>query len=350
VVTHHNVLSLLNASQSVFDFSYSDVWSLYHSYSFDFSVWELWGAFSTGGSVVPVSRDVRMSPTLFVQLLGRTGVTVLNVVPSVFKYIVDAYYDAGCPRLELRYIIFGGEMFDRAAAARWLATSSKRPRLVNMYGITETTVHVTAREIDDEELRRSGPTNIGVPLSHLDVMLVDDDLNEVPPMTVGEILVSGDGVASGYYGLPQLTNERFVERNVDGVARRHYRSGDLGRLREDGTYEYLGRADDQVKVLGFRIELGEIEAIMREVPAVCDAAVATTPGPRDDPVLVAIYVADRDEDEALRRLFRERLPRHMVPNRIARVAAIPLAPSGKRDRQAIALLTQTRASSHSVGH
>ncbi len=324
VVTHGNVLALLEAALPLFDVGADDRWTLFHSVSFDFSVWELWGALATGATAVMVPDDAARSPADFLDLLAAERVTVLNQVPSVFRYLARAHEAAGRPPLALRYVVFGGEGVDLDVVASF--APGRRPAMVNMYGITETTVHVTYKSLGAEEAVASP---IGRPLPHLAVSLRDGDGKPVPPGAPGEMWISGAGVAAGYLNRPELTAERFV--TVDG--RRHYRSGDLARLLPDGELEYLGRADRQLKLRGFRIEPGEIEAVLRAHDGVQDAAVTVTTTRAGAQFLEARIVPA--VPDGLRAHAAAALPAHMVPDRYRAVPELPRTPSGKLDRTAL---------------
>ena len=340
VVPHGNVTALVAACDEVLDLGPDDVWTMLHSHCFDFSVWELWGALAHGSRLVVVPAETARSPRATLDLLAREGVTVLNVVPSVFRYLTRAAQrglSAGTD-LQLRYVIFGGERVDLPAAREWTERFPEADTaFYNTYGITESTVFVSFHRLTEEDLHQtSGPTNVGPPLSHLAVALLDDRRRPVPDGATGEIWVAGRGVAQGYLGRPDLTAERFVELTLDGRPRRYYRSGDLARRRPDGALEFVGRADDQIKLRGFRIEPGEIEAVLRTVPGLDDLAVVAAENPLGEPVLVAWYVAQEDLGPALRRAATRLLPAHMVPTRFDRLPALPLSPSGKIDRRELA--------------
>ncbi|MCA2211549.1 non-ribosomal peptide synthetase [Jidongwangia harbinensis] len=337
VVGHDNVLALLRSTLPLVRATVDDVWTLFHSCSFDFSVWEMWGCFATGARLVVVDEETARTPGEFLALVEREGVTFLNAVPSVFKQ-VSRWYTEARPHLAVRLVLFGGEPIDRPSIRAFLdAWRGPAPRMVNMYGITETTVHTTIRDISDDDLQHGGPTNIGRPLPHLSIHLMADDLTPVPDGEVGEIFVGGAGVARGYHARPELTEQRFPRLLTDGARERFYRSGDLGRRRSDGTFEYHGRADNQVKVRGFRIELGEIENCLVEHPEVREAVVAPGPPGAEQPRLIAFVVAAGSDRRAaaLRAHCAARLPAHMVPNDILFVGELPLTASGKLDRRAV---------------
>jgi nonribosomal peptide synthetase DhbF len=333
VITHGNVLSLLDGALPLFDVGAEDRWTLFHSINFDFSVWELWGALATGGTLVIVDAEAAYDPEVFLQLLIKQRVSVLNQVPPVFRSLVEAHAEAGRPRLALRYVIFGGDAVDLDTTAAFVKGLGQGVRPVNMYGITETTVHVTYKELDDATLHGANRSPIGRPLPHLDVVLRDEDGRDVPDGDVGEMWVCGGGVGTGYLGRDDLTAERFV--TVDGV--RYYRSGDLARRLPDGELQYLGRVDRQVKLRGFRIELPEIEAVLRTCTGVRDAAVDLVTGHAVGDFLVGYVVADDPFDaQRAREECGKLLPSYMVPTRYEVVRAIPLTSSGKVDRAALA--------------
>ncbi|MEA2690883.1 MAG: hypothetical protein QOJ16_270, partial [Acidobacteriota bacterium] len=274
MVTHGNVARLFAATAHWFGFGPTDVWTLFHSYTFDFSVWELWGPLAHGGRLVVVPHWVSRSPEAFYDLLARERVTFLNQTPSAFRQLIPvalAAGEAGTPAL--RWVVFGGEALDPRSLAPWVERYGETgPGLVNMYGITETTVHVTYRRLGRREIESGWGSVIGVPIPDLAVSLLDPAGQPVPAGVAGEMYVGGAGVAVGYLDRPELTAERFVPDPL-GAGDRLYRTGDLGRFRADGQLEYLGRIDHQVKIRGFRIELGEIEATLGQHPAVAACVV-----------------------------------------------------------------------------
>jgi amino acid adenylation domain-containing protein len=337
-VTHGNVARLMTATDAWFGFGPDDVWTLFHSYAFDFSVWELWGALCYGGRLVVVPRQVAMAAADFHELLVTEGVTVLNQTPSAFRQLVQVDEAAG-GRLALRTVIFGGEALELAALAPWFAGHGDRvPRLVNMYGITETTVHVTYRPIDAADLDLPGAGPIGVPIPDLQLHLVGPRGELVPVGVSGEMWVGGAGVARGYLGRPDLTAERFTpDPFAARPGARLYRSGDLARRRPDGDLDYLGRIDHQVKIRGFRIELGEIETALARHPEVREVVVVARPDERGERRLVAYLVVEGrgPEAAALRVYLKESLPDYMVPAVFVPLDRLPQTPSGKVDRRAL---------------
>jgi len=327
-VTHGNLLRLFTATEEQYAFGASDVWTLFHSFAFDFSVWEMWGPLLYGGCLVIVPREVAKDPVAFRELLRTERVTMLSQTPTAFNQLVaeDSRHD---DRLPLRWVVFGGEALHFSELSPWVTRyGDLAPALANMYGITETTVHASFRRVRKADLSLIG-SHIGVPLSDLDFQLVDDDLAPVPDGETGEIVVTGPGVAAGYLNRPELTAERFVP--VAGA--RGYRSGDLAVRRPDGEYVYHGRKDDQVKIRGYRIELSEVEGAVRAVPGVAQAAVVAHEVPHG-PFLVAYVVSARPAAE-LRQNLAKVLPEYMIPAKFEFLSTLPMNGNGKLDRAAL---------------
>ncbi|WP_439740574.1 amino acid adenylation domain-containing protein [Bradyrhizobium japonicum] len=337
MVEHAQIVRLFEATQEWYGFTEQDVWCLFHSFSFDFSVWELWGALRYGGRLILVPSDTARSAPDFDDLICKSGVTVLNQTPSAFKALVDLERQRGA-RNRLRYVIFGGEALEPSILKPWYARYSDRaPQLINMYGITETTVHVTYRSLDQSDTTDSG-SQIGRRIPDLRIYLLDGHGEPVPFGAVGELCIGGAGVARGYLNRPELTAERFIASPfVDGD--RLYRTGDLARYLADGNLEFLGRNDEQVKIRGFRIEPGEIAARLLEHPAVGDAVVVAREDGRGEQRLVAYVVAPEAEESdlagGLRAHLSARLPDYMVPSAFVRLARLPLTVNGKVDRNAL---------------
>ncbi|MYW09740.1 amino acid adenylation domain-containing protein, partial [Streptomyces sp. SID2563] len=338
VIPHRNVVRLFDTTRERFAFGADDVWTLFHSYAFDFSVWELWGPLLHGGRLVVVDHETSRSPGRFLDLLARERVTVLNQTPSAFHQLVQA--DAEDPdtgrRLALRTVVFGGEALEHARLASWYERHPEdAPRLVNMYGITETTVHVTHTELGRTA---TAPGDIGTALPDLRAYVLDAGLRPVAPGVPGELYVAGPGLARGYLNRPGLTAGRFVADPYGPAGSRMYRSGDVVRRAADGTLRYVGRADQQVKVRGFRIELGEIEAALATHPDIAQVAVLARQDRADDTRLAAYLVpaaGAAPQPAALRAYLRERLPEHMVPSAFVTLDALPLTVNGKLDHRAL---------------
>ncbi|MEW5929568.1 MAG: non-ribosomal peptide synthase/polyketide synthase, partial [Gemmatimonadota bacterium] len=342
VVTHASVVRLFDATADWFGFGADDVWTLFHSYAFDFSVWEIWGALLYGGRLVVVPWETSRSPEAFYDLLVRERVTVLSQTPSAFRQLDRAEEARGvAPGLALRLVVFGGEALEPRTLRGWMERHGEdRPRLVNMYGITEITVHVTYRPIGLADVEAGEGSPVGVAIPDLGVRVLDRWGGPAPEGVPGELYVGGAGVARGYLGRPELTAERFVPDPFGAEpGARLYRTGDRVRWSAAGGMEYLGRMDLQVKVRGFRIEPGEIEAVLLRHPAVREALVAVREDVPGDRRLVAYLVPAAGAGPAgaaeLRAYLQERLPEHMVPSAFVLLERLPLTAHGKTDRRAL---------------
>jgi len=326
-INHGQVERLLASTEEQFHFNSDDVWTLFHSYAFDFSVWELWGALCYGGRLVVVPYLVSRAPAEFYELLVREGVTVLNQTPSAFRQL-EAVAEPG--RWKLRVVIFGGEGLELRSLQGWFERyGEEQPRLVNMYGITETTVHVTYREVRKRDAERGGSA-IGTGLSDLRLYVLDEQQQLAPTGVVGELYVGGGGVGRGYLKRPELTAERFICDEYSGVkGGRLYRSGDLVRWDANGGLEYVGRADEQVKIRGHRIELGEIEAALGALTSVQDAVVLA----RDERLVAYIVKASEEPPthSELRSHLKKSLPDYMIPAVFVFIDSLPLTVNGKLD-------------------
>jgi amino acid adenylation domain-containing protein len=340
-VTHANVARLFAATQHWYDFRPDDVWTLFHSFAFDFSVWEIWGALMYGGQLVIVPQSTTRSPDEFVKLCIEHGVTVLNQTPSAFRQFIRAEAQQPGGQLALRLVIFGGEALELQRLRPWFERyGDARPQLVNMYGITETTVHVTYRPLTIADSERIQSV-IGVPIPDLRIRLLDRYFQPVPDGVAGEIHVGGAGVARGYLRRPELSAAKFIVDPFD-AGQRLYRSGDLARRLKNGEIEYLGRIDNQVKIRGFRIELGEIETVLGQHPDV-ESVILKVHEHNGDRQLVA-YVVLRSgcasPPSRLRNFLSQRLPDYMVPARFITIDEMPLTGNGKIDHKALPALTE----------
>ncbi|QKG84716.1 amino acid adenylation domain-containing protein [Kroppenstedtia pulmonis] len=339
MVSHKNVVRLFSSTKSWFEFDKNDVWTLFHSYAFDFAVWEMWGALLHGGKLVIVPYEVSRSPEDFYRLLVQEKVTVLNQTPSAFRQLIEAEARIGVPdALALRFVIFGGEALDIPMLRPWFDRhGDSTPRLINMYGITETTVHVTYYPLTIADLDSSQGSVIGKPIPDLKVRLMDIHGQLTPVGVIGEMYVGGDGVARGYLNRPDLTKERFMDHPFSNVSEgRMYRTGDLARLLSDGNLEYIGRVDHQVKIRGFRIELGEIESVLTQHEEVKEALVLVQEDEKSDKRLVAYIVAEEGTTTAvIRNHLLKMLPGHMIPAHFVFLPVFPLTPNGKIDRKAL---------------
>ncbi|MDQ0273893.1 non-ribosomal peptide synthetase, partial [Cytobacillus purgationiresistens] len=332
MVEHRNVVRLFKSDHSLFDFDENDVWSIFHSSSFDFSVWEIYGALLNGGTCVVISKETVQNPRLFLDLLEKEKITVLNQTPTAFRALMKEE-NRRVFKLALRYIIFGGESLAPIILKDW---HKKYPdnRLINMYGITEITVHATYQEITMKEILQDN-SPIGLPIPTLSINLFDKWGNLTPIGVPGELCISGEGLARGYLNQPALTAEKFIDHPL-APGTRLYRSGDLARWLPDGRLEYLGRIDDQVKIRGHRIELGEIEAQLLHLEGVEDALVLTRKDADGMPSLCAYLIGKETLTvSAIRNQLAKQLPDYMMPTAYVLLEQFPLTANGKVDKKAL---------------
>ena len=333
-VTRHNLESLLQSSCPKFDFNPNDVWMMAHSFSFDFSVWEIFGALWNGAALVIPSHEELRSTTRMVRLIVDHHVSILNQVPPAFQMLKQELMQID--KLSLKYVIFGGDRLKPHELKDW-SLSHPKVRLVNMYGITETTVHTTFIELSKNDLE-SGTLSVGESLPHLSIHILDQNMRLQPPGVPGEIYVGGEGVARGYLGKPELTEERFIADQFNPrMGARMYRSGDLGRYREDGGIDYLGRIDNQVKIRGFRIELGEIEAVLCRHPEILSTAIIASENDTGGELKAFLVTHNKANlsSSSLRSWLGEQLPEHMIPARFMVLTSLPITRNGKLDRKAL---------------
>ncbi len=345
LISHKNVLRLFLVTDPYLGFSEHDIWSLFHSYAFDVSVWEMWGALFYGGSLIIVPSQTVKDPEAFHELVSQEKVTILSQTPSAFQQFIFADQESSSS-LSLRYVVFGGEALNVAELRSWWAKhGDKKPQLINMYGITETTVHATYYPLTllDQE-KSSSP--IGTRFSDLTFYVLDNQCNPVPIGVQGELYVGGAGVARGYLNRPDLTAERFIlnpfasaTNEGQGDNNRLYKSGDLVRWLPDGRLEYIGRSDFQVKIRGFRIELGEIEAVLSSHPEI-NQSIVLAKEDKGQKYLAAYYVLKSNHKtslstEALRAYMSSRLPDYMIPSFFIPLNTMPLTSNGKVDRRAL---------------
>src|SRR5262245_12731193 len=302
LVSHRNLMRLFAATGGEFDFSETDVWTLFHSYAFDFSVWEIFGALLSGGRLVIVPYLISRSAEDFHELMIRERVTVLNQTPSAFRELMRV--DEGAKNAgegSLRWIIFGGEALELQSLKPWFRRyGGQSPQLINMYGITETTVHVTYYQVGAGDVENGKGSVVGRAIEDLQIYLMDGHMNLVPSRMMGEMYVGGGGVSRGYLRRADLTAERFIpnpySKRAGGIL---YKTGDVARYQADGMVEFIGRLDNQVKVRGYRIELGEIEAVLRGHPVVKETVVVAREDEPGEKRLVAYVVAEEEKQSGL---------------------------------------------------
>ncbi|MGH0590123.1 amino acid adenylation domain-containing protein [Bacillus mycoides] len=350
MIEHHNVIRLFKSTDCWYQFNEKDTWTLFHSYAFDFSVWEIWGALLYGGKLVVVPYWISRSPKDFYQLLVKEEVTVLNQTPSAFRQLIQVCeQEDENKNLQLRYVIFGGEALEPISLLPWFQRyGEKKPQLINMYGITETTVHVTYYPITQDDVQHASRSNIGKRIPDLEVYILDAYQQPVPIGVDGELYIGGAGLARGYLNRPELTAERFIPHPFSSDPKaRLYRTGDLARYLPDGNLDYRGRIDHQVKIRGFRIEIGEIESTLNAYASIKEAVVIVREDQPGDKRLVAYVVGDGNVG-AWREYLKAKLPSYMVPSRFVTMEAIPLTANGKVDREVLPMPEEEQTNSEAV--
>jgi amino acid adenylation domain-containing protein len=343
MIEHRNVVRLFFNESQLFDFNENDVWSLFHSFCFDFSIWEIFGALLFGGKLIVVSELIAKDPFEFITLIVKEGITVLSQTPSSFINLMSIVNNKDI-NLKLRYIIFGGEALYPKCLEKWFY-QFPNIKFINMYGITETTVHVTYKEITESDIQ-SNISNIGKCIPTLSAYIVNDFEKLQPIGVVGELCVSGLGLARGYLHKPELTSNKFVANPFE-EGERMYLTGDLARWLPDGNIEYMGRKDDQVKIRGHRIELGEIEAALGKLPNIKRATVLVSNHLQEEPRLVA-YLQSKEFDEdvkVIRNQLTEILPDFLIPSFFMWVKEFPITVNGKIDKKKLPLPEYVRPNS-----
>jgi amino acid adenylation domain-containing protein/non-ribosomal peptide synthase protein (TIGR01720 family) len=336
-ISHAQVLRLFSACEAHFEFKPDDVWSLFHVYSFDVSVFELWGAFLYGGQLIVVPDETRRLPDKFAELLIDKKVTVLSQTPSAFYGLSDALLNAQqSVNLKLRYLIFAGEALEVSRLLPWFKIyGEQQPQLINMYGTTETTVHATYRRLFQNDAEQPQGNEVGRPLNDLQAYVLDRHRQLLPSGVAGELYIGGAGVGRGYLARPSLTAERFIPDVFSGKSNaRLYKTGDQAVCLADGSLRYLGRLDQQVQLRGFRIELGEVEAQIRNIPGITDTVVILREDVGVEPMLVA-YLVGAIKEKAVREQLVGILPEYMLPGRYVEMQVLPLTINGKLDHQSL---------------
>ncbi len=338
LIPHSNIIRLFRATGDLFDFRRDDRWSCFHSFAFDFSVWEIWGALLTGARLVIVPSCVTRDPEAFHHLIGEEGITVLSQTPSAFMSLMEADGRKHAAGLSLRYIIFGGERLDvKKLVPWWERHGADMTKLINMYGITETTVHSTFHALSPADLEKSHiHSPIGTRLPDMAFYVLDAALEPLPVGVPGELHIGAERLARCYLGDAPKTALRFIP-DPFGSGGRLYKTGDLVRRLPDGTLDYLGRVDNQVKVRGYRIELGEVEARLSEHPSVKKAVAVLREDVPGLPYMAAYFISSNPAltGHTLQSFLKERLPDYMIPSAFVMVRAFPVTPGGKVDRRAL---------------
>jgi amino acid adenylation domain-containing protein len=347
LVEHRNITGLMKTGKALFDYNDQDVWTMYHSYCFDFSVWEMYGALLHGGRLVLIPFMITRDPRQYLEILRKERVTILNQTPAIFYHLVQEEIMIPTKGLDIRFVIFGGEALTPGKLKPW---KEKYPgtRLINMYGITETTVHVTFKEITQREIDLN-ISNIGTPIASLFACILDRYLRMVPRGVPGELWVGGQGVSRGYLNRPELTTEKFCLK-MPGKDLHHtsymshtsyiYKTGDLVRLTDNGEMEYLGRIDHQVKIRGNRVEPGEIERQMMHLQTIAEAVVIAREDENGNNYLcgyVKMAQGYQLNISELREALLRKLPEYMIPAYFISLEKFPITTTGKVDRKKLPL-------------
>jgi len=329
MIEHRNVINLVLNDYTTYEFSNEDVWTLFHSYCFDFSVWEMYGALLTGAKLVIVPKETTQSPNEFLKVLTEQQVTVLNQTPTAFENLLKTEKIFSNAELKLRYVIFGGEAL-KPTVLKEFKEVYPAVKLINMYGITETTVHVTMKELALEDMILN-ISNIGTAIPGYKIYVMNTFGQLAPIGVIGELYVGGEGVTRGYLHKPELTKQRLLKDpfSQDG---RIYKSGDLARWLPSGELEYIGRADYQVKIRGHRIELGEVEARLLDCKKIIAARVIVRNDVNQMDSICAYVVSKEELDVSeIRAELRNYLPDYMLPPFFIQLKELPLTSNGKVD-------------------
>ncbi|WP_368664947.1 amino acid adenylation domain-containing protein, partial [Mycobacterium sp. E3298] len=321
-VTHANVTRLFGAPAVGVVFGPGQVWTQFHSYAFDFSVWEIWGALLHGGRLVVVPDAVARSPKDFHALLVAEKVTVLSQTPAAVRMLSPQGLDGTA-------LVIGAEPVPAEVADRWAPGRV----MVNVYGPTEATIFTS---VSAPLVARSGAPAIGSAVPGAALFVLDGWLRPVPIGVVGELYVAGRGVGLGYVGRAGLSASRFVACPFGAPGARMYRTGDLVCWDADGQLRYVGRADEQVKIRGYRIELGEITAALGDLAGAEHAVVVVREDRPGDKRLVG-YITGTADPAELRSALTHRLPAYMIPAAIVALPALPTTLNGKLDTRALPL-------------
>lgn len=333
MIEHRNLVRLMFHDNMLFDFNEHDIWTMFHSYCFDFSVWEMYGALLHGGKLIIVPKLIAKDPRAFLELIQKEDITILNQTPTAFKNLINEEFKFQNQMCKIRTIIFGGEALQPKMLGRW-KRRYPNTKLINMYGITETTVHVTYKEIEGDEIK-SAISNIGRPIPTLQTYILNENFELLPIGVVGELCVSGKGVSRGYINNPELTHEKFIQ-NPYKKDERLYLSGDLARMLQNGDLEYMGRKDNQIKLRGHRIEIGEIEKNILDYDKVSEVVVLLTEDSDEGKSLVAYLLGTEMLTIAdLRNHLSSLLPTYMIPSKFIQLDNMPMTPNGKIDKKAL---------------
>ena len=345
LVSHLNLMNLLVQKTEWLSFNSDDVWIMAHSYAFDFSVWEIFGALLNGGRLYIPQREEVRDASRFCEIIEHAGVTILNQTPGAFYQLMEGIVSKtnSLENMSLRMVIFGGDKLDFGKLKPWITLEgSEHVRLFNLYGITEITVHATWHLVKQEEIiNTTGQSVIGLPIPGTSVYVVNNQLQLCPVGIQGELVVSGNGVSMGYHNRPELMAQKFLSDPFT-PGNNMYRSGDFCRWLADGTLEYIGRKDDQIQIRGFRVELGEIMYHLQKHAKIRKAFVIAKEAANADLELIAYLIPIKnstpDPDiKEIRNFLAEILPAHLIPHHFVFLDEIPLNSNGKINKEKLPL-------------
>lgn len=324
-IQHHSVINLLHGVHPRLNASSKDVWTVFHSYAFDLSVWEIWSPLYSAGKLVVVPNTLTQDAQKFHQLLQDEKVTILNQTPSFMRQLLSLPDFKKRAAQTLRVIICGGEALPQELGEQLLKLDVD---LWNFYGPTEATVWSLIKQVHSPS-HSSGNVAIGQPVANTTALILDSDLNPVPIGVVGELHLGGQGLAVGYFKRPELSHERFINSPFG----RLYKTGDLVRRLPNGDFDYVARMDTQVKMRGYRIELGEIEQALSQIGGIDHNVVIVREDQPGDQRLCAYLVGNLPPIHEIRAFLKARLPAYMVPLIFVELDQLPLTPNGKIDRK-----------------
>ncbi len=352
MVSHYNVVRLFQAVQNEFAFGANDVWTMFHSYTVDFSVWELWGALLHGGKLIIVPYEISRTPEAFYELVCKNRVTIMSQIPSAFRYFIQVE-DTGevdpADLSALRVVFLGGEILDIRMLGAWAERHGlDKPAIHNFYGLTGVAGFATYHRVIRDDLRNRSGSPIGKPFMDTEVYILDPYFHISPIGVPGEIFVGGPRLSRGYMNDPEFTSERFVQHPFSSdLSARLYRTRDRARYNKNGEIEFLGRADNQIKLRGFKVDPRDVEATLVEHPDIREVSAIVREDVPGDQRLVAYYVKQANHIPAtneLRAYLRERLPDYMIPSVFIPVSTITYVSSGKVDRRSLPAPDRNRPS------
>ena len=331
--THLAINNRLQWMQEAYQLDASDRVLQKTPFSFDVSVWEFFWPLMYGARLVVAQPEGHRDSAYLVKLIQEKHITVLHFVPSMLRILLEEQNVEACS--SLKHVVCSGEALSFDLQQRFF--ECLHAQLHNLYGPTEAAVDVTSWTCERESTLDTVP--IGYPIANLQIHILDAHLQQVPVGIAGDLYIGGMGLARGYHQRPALTAEKFIPGNFDANAGgRLYKTGDLARYLSNGTIEYIGRSDHQIKLRGFRIELGEIEAALAAHPVVRENVVMVREDTIGDKRLVAYVIPTQDElpkSSDIRNFLKERLPDFMIPTTLVLLPSLPLSPNGKLDRKAL---------------